>query len=219
MTNETNPSIYKATHSLSEILCHTTKGLITTSLYVALVISATYLSLLTPAKAETHAAQKTISLIARDGSKLKIGELILIRTPDGQTPAGHTFKINFDTTKFSEHFLSMRPFKCIDGPQTFCHLIYPYKTKNLITPSDTMDLEYALLFVHKNQKEYGINFWNGVYYRISQNDDGSFSGIVWETDMNELASPPENEYDRPIGKDDLAEAAEGKHRFPRLEIK
>lgn len=218
MTKSTNTSNNKLSQHHSSITNPVNKLLQTTTLLTALTAAITLaalpLSLAKKAIAETKSAAKTISLIAKDGSKLNIGELILTKTD-----AGHSFKINFDAPKFSEHFLSMRPFKCIDGPQTFCHLIYPYKTKNLITPTDTMDLEYALLFIHKAEKEYGINFWNGVYYRITQNDDGSFSGSVWETDMNELASPPENEYDRPIGNDDLVEAAEGKHRFPRLEIK
>lgn len=111
------------------------------------------------------------------------------------------------------------PFKCIDGPQTVCHLIYPYKTKNLITTGDLKDLEYAFLFIHKSAKEYGINFWNGIYYKMQRQPDGSITGKIGETDMNELASPPEKTYDRPIGGDDLEKSTSDKHRFPKIEIK
>lgn len=185
------------------------KGFIT---YLTSILAISFSLLLQPAHANT--IEKTITLIGKDGSKLEVAKIIL--TP--QENKTHSFEIKWDDSKFSEHFLSMRPFKCIDGPQTFCHLGYPYKTKNRISKSDLQDLEYALLFIHKNEKEYGINFWNGVYYRLKREENGAISGTVWETDMNELASPPEKEFDRPIGGNDLVEGAEGKHRFPKIMI-
>ena len=186
-----------------------TKGFIT---YLASILAISFSLLLQPAHANT--IEKTITLIGKDGSKLEVAKIIL--TP--QENKTHSFEIKWDDSKFSEHFLSMRPFKCIDGPQTFCHLGYPYKTKNRISKSDLQDLEYGLLFIHKNEKEYGINFWNGVYYRLKREENGAITGTVWETDMNELASPPEKEFDRPIGGSDLVEGAEGKHRFPKIII-
>ena len=158
--------------------------------------------------------EKTISLIDKEGKQHKVAKIIFSSEADNK----QSFSINWDDTKFSEHFLSMRPFKCIDGLQTFCRLEYPYKTRNRITNGDLQDLEYALLFLHKNQQEYGINFWNGVYYRLKKQENGSITGTVWETDMNELASPPAKEYGRPIGGADLVEGAEGKHRFPKIII-
>lgn len=164
--------------------------------------------------ANANSSEKTITLIGKDGSKLQVAKIIFKKEEANE----QSFEIKWDDSKFSEHFLSMRPFKCIDGPQTFCRLEYPYKTRNRITNTDLQDLEYALLFLHKNQQEYGINFWNGVYYRLKKEANGSISGSVWETDMNELASPPETEFGRPIGGSDLVEGAEGKHRFPKLII-
>lgn len=158
--------------------------------------------------------EKTISLIAKDGAKLNIGTIKFTTTNTGES-----FKITMNYKNFSEHFLSMRPFRCIDGQLTVCHLIYPYKTKSHITTNDLKDLEYAFLFIHKSAKEYGINFWNGIYYKMQRQKDGSITGKIWETDMNELASPPDNIYDRPIGGDDLVEGITDKHRFPQIEIK
>lgn len=160
------------------------------------------------------AEEKTINLIDKDGTPLEIGKITF-----SEADKGKSFTIKWNDKPFSEHFLSMRPFRCIDGEQTICHLAYPYKTRKQITDDNLMDLEYEFLFLHKGKGEYGINFWNGVYYRLTRQDDGSFTGEVWETDMNELASPPDEEYGRPIGNDDLTLGAKGKHRFPRLEIK
>ncbi|GAA6210571.1 hypothetical protein NBRC116602_03110 [Hyphomicrobiales bacterium 4NK60-0047b] len=184
-------------------------GLITCIATIIALTSSVFIEL-----ANANTIEKTITLIGKDGSKLQVAKLIL--TP--QENKNHSFEIKWDESKFSNHFLSMRPFQCIDGPQTFCHLGYPYKTKNRISKTDLQDLEYALLFIHKNEKEYGINFWNGVYYRLKRESDGTITGSVWETDMNELASPPEKEFDRPIGGSDLVEGAEGKHRFPKIII-
>ena len=130
--------------------------------YLAGIFAVSFSLFIQPAYANT--IEKKITLIRKDGSKLEVAKIIL--TP--QENKTHSFEIKWDDSKFSEHFLSMRPFKCIDGPQTVCHLGYPYKTKNRISKSDLQDLEYALLFIHKNQKEYGINFWNGVYYRLKK---------------------------------------------------
>lgn len=185
------------------------------------IILATVLSISTgiiPTKLQATTTEKNINLIGKDGKKLKVGTIIFTTKVDSKSKDEQTFEVKWDDTKFSEHFLSMRPFKCIDGPQTFCHLGYPYKTKKLITKTDLQDLEYALLFVHKNEKEYGINFWNGVYYRLKREPNGSITGTVWETDMNELASPPEKEYERLIGGSELVEGSEGKHRFPKIII-
>lgn len=182
---------------------------LTRTILTALIAVIT-LSLAAPVSAK----EMTINLIGKDGTPLKIGTINIT-----QSDQGETFKIKWQDDKFSEQFLSMRPFKCIDGDQMLCHLPYPYKTRGLIKKDDLMDLEYAFLFIHKGDGEYGINFWNGVYYRLERGPDGGFKGEVWETDMNELASPPEEEYGRPIGNDDLVRGAEGKHRFPTLEIR
>lgn len=189
------------------------KQLTINSLYkLSLVALLTLSFLTTPLTAKT--IEKTVSLIGKDGSKLQVAKVIFT----AQENNTESFEIKWDDSKFSEHFLSMRPFKCIDGQQTVCHLGYPYKTKNRISKTDLQDLEYALLFIHKNEKEYGINFWNGVYYRLKREENGTITGTIWETDMNELASPPAKEYDRPIGGADLVEGAEGKHRFPQIII-
>ena len=157
---------------------------------------------------------KNIYLIDQKGKELKVGAIEFIKKPQGET-----FKVKWDESKFGKFFLNMAPFQCIEGKLMYCHLPYPYKTRKTITKTDLIDLEYELLFVQKIAAKYGIDFWNGVYFRLKRNPDGSFTGKVWETDMNELVAPPPNEYDRPVGGDDLSQAPEGKHRFPMIKIK
>ncbi len=159
------------------------------------------------------ANEKTISFVDKKGERVPIGTVRLTKTD-----AGEKINVTLSYKGFSNHFLNMFPFKCLEGKQWLCHLPYPHKTKGVITKDNLMDLEYALLFLHKNPAEYGIDFWNGVYYKLTRNEDGSFKGVMMETDMNELAIPPEP-YGRPIGGADLVEATPKDHRFPTLEIK
>ena len=113
----------------------------------------------------------------------------------------------------------MRPFKCIQTPkQMLCHLAYPYKSKRAIKSDDLQDIEYDFLYIHKSAGEYGINFWNGIYYKIAEKPDGTFEGILMETDMDVLASPPKD-YSRPISHAALNENEDGKHYFPQILIK
>lgn len=178
--------------------------------FVAPILAA----LLTIGTTPANAGDLKISFKDKKGNLFTIGTLEIEKTD-----AGEKFKVVMDETKFTNHFLNMFPFKCIEGKQWLCHLPYPHKTKGIITKDNMMDLEYALLFLHKDPAEYGINFWNGVYYKLTRQNDGGFKGILMETDMNVLAVPPEKEYGRPINHVDLIESQPKDHRFPELLIK
>ena len=159
--------------------------------------------------------EKTIYLVSRSGEELAIGTARFRAQGEASS-----YELTIEGDMFSEHFLSMRPFRCIeDAAQTVCHLPYPHALRRQVSGGDLTDLEYDLLFLHKASGEYGINFWNGIYYRLSLAADGSITGALRETDMNELASPPAEEYGRLIGPDKLSEADGDNHRFPKLVIR
>ena len=161
---------------------------------------------------------RTIYLVDSGGGTLEIGKLML--TPLPGDPTRHTFKIAFADAKFTEKFLSMRPFRCIDGTdQTVCHLPYPYSLDNVISDDDLHGLEYRLLFLHKGPTEYGIDACNGHYYRLMRAEDGSFVGHLHTADFNVLAVPPEAGQARPRGYGDIDPAEAGKDRFPTMLIR
>ncbi|MEO1889215.1 MAG: hypothetical protein ABGX33_04800 [Cycloclasticus sp.] len=119
---------------------------------------------------------------------------------------------------FENQFLSMRPFKCVMGSkQVMCHVPYPYEKKGFVKRSDLSDLSFDLLFLHKSPSEYGINMWNGIFYKLSVVDN-QIEGIVSEVDMNILASPPDN-LDEPFAEDEIFEADESNYVYPRVLIK
>jgi len=159
----------------------------------------------------TGATAQTRNVYLQDeaGGRLPIATVEI--APDG------TYDIAMDPTHFADHFLSMRPFKCLDGPEkTWCHVPYPYEIERDISGGLT-DLEYDLLFVWKGSGDYGINMWNGVYYSLSQ-DGGVLTGTLREMDMDLLSVPPPAGELRPLNPADLHESDPAGHWLPYLVI-
>jgi hypothetical protein len=128
------------------------------------------------------------------------------------------YTVSIVDTPFENQFLSMRPFQCVMGSrQVMCHVPYPYEKKGFVTEDDLMDLSYDILFLHKNPSEYGINMWNGIFYKLELNDE-QIDGVVFEVDMNTLASPPDN-LDVPFAEDEIFEADVSNYVYPRVLIK
>lgn len=145
----------------------------------------------------------------QSGERLQIATLNT--APDG------TYDVTMNAAAFTDHFLSMRPFKCLEGPvKNWCHMPYPYAIRRDISEELT-DLEYDFLFLWKDSSDYGINMWNGIYYRIEP-DGGGFRGAVHEMDMNLLASPPEAGDFRPLRPQDIIESDPDSHWLPHLII-
>lgn len=132
---------------------------------------------------------------------------------------GWDYDLALREAPFSNHFLSMRPFQCIPAPPKLqCHLPYPYDKHQRISRDDLGDLEYDLLFLVKQADEFGINFWNGRYYRLVW-DGNRIIGKAAAADMDILASKPDEGVYRPITEDDLQAIEPSATPFPRIEIR
>ena len=148
-----------------------------------------------------------IVLSGADGGELALGRLNI---EDNQ------IAINLVDEPFSNHFLSMRPFRCMDlERQMWCHLPYPYEKSATISADDLRTLEYEFLFIHRSATDYGIDAWNGLYFLMSESE-GELTGAVREVDLNILASPPENGVVWPITTDDLHESESDRHQFNQI---
>lgn len=163
--------------------------------------------------AELPEGRKDITLVASDGAKQRIGSVEFVKDGDGAKVA-----VTLDAPEFSEEFLAMRPFRCLrDNKEMWCHVQYPYEWRGRITPADLVDLEYALIFLFRPQGSYGIDAWNGLYFKLAI-VDGGLNGELHEVDLNVLAIPPDAGTLRPIGK--LTPSTENfGHRFMRMEIR
>lgn len=132
---------------------------------------------------------------------------------------GVDYKIEWNRSLFDDHFLSMRPFKCLPGnKKLWCHTPYPYEIKRHLSSDDFTDLEYDLVFVWKPEAEYGIDLWNGVYYQLESTDFG-WKGVMHDYDLDNLSVPPPAGELRPILEKDLHEASVEDHFLPFIEIR
>ncbi|WP_299750689.1 hypothetical protein [uncultured Tateyamaria sp.] len=162
------------------------------------------------AMASTAAAEsQSVYLESQDGDQIKIATITIAD--------GGDYAIEMEDAPFSNHFLSMRPFRCLEGPKKhWCHVPYPYEINRNIH-ADLTDLEYDFLFLWKGATEYGINMWNGVYYKLDD-DDGRLIGTLHEMDMDLLSAPPEAGNLRPLKATDLHESDPDSHWLPRMVI-
>jgi hypothetical protein len=149
-----------------------------------------------------------IRLEAADGTTIEVAQAQLDQD---------RYSLSMADAPFSDHFLSMRPFKCLEGPEKlWCHVPYPYEINRDLS-GDLTDLEYDMLFVWKPAGEYGIDLWNGVYYRLQPDGDG-LRGMMHEMDMNLLAVPPAQGELRPISPQDIEPADPSSHWLPVLRV-
>lgn len=159
--------------------------------------------------AVTMAEERQVYVEAQDGARVQIATLTL--AADG------TYAVQMQEAAFTDHFLSMRPFKCLEGPaKHWCHMPYPYEIARDVSMELT-DLEYEFLFLWKGGGEYGINMWNGVYYELTEQGD-TITGTLHEMDMNLLAAPPDAGELRPLKAGDLHESDPDSHWLPRMVI-
>ena len=165
------------------------------------------------AAADPLAGEKVLKMVEADGTAHVVGSVMF-----GQGAGGKGYSVSWDEGRFGDHFLSMRPFKCLEGAEKhWCHVPYPYAIRREVSEDDLTDLEYDLLFLWKGATEYGINMWNGVYYILEVEGD-RLVGQLHEVDMEPLGVPPEEGDLRPIRPGDLHEADPEGHWLPMVVI-
>jgi len=147
------------------------------------------------------------------GEQVAIGTLTLRALGE---EGGYDLSLSDDV--FDDYFLSMRPFRCMQRDTSMlCHLVYPYENRRRIDRDDLVDLEYDLLFIARSPEEYGINAWNGRYFRLRWEGE-AIIGDLHETNLDVLAAPPDSGDLRPLADADMIPVSAGQWA-PRLYIK
>ncbi|MBQ0957917.1 hypothetical protein KAK06_02995 [Ideonella sp. 4Y11] len=133
-----------------------------------------------------YSGTKTLLAITGDGQRTPIGTITF-------TPAsGDTrqFSIRWRHEAFTDHFLSMREFKCLPGgPEISCQVPYPYAQPGTVAPGQLAWLEHSLLFLHKSPAEFGAKLWNGLYFALREQGN-TLVGTPQAVDLNAIGAPP-----------------------------
>lgn len=162
--------------------------------------------LVQPAPAWELQGSKAVVAHTRDQQRITLGRVHFEPRADGLV----SFTVTLDAGRFSDHFLSMKEFKCIDGQtELVCHVPYPYPQPRTIRADDLAWLEHSLLFLYKLPREFGARLWNGLYFRLERTDQG-LRGRPQAIDLNRISAPPDQPEQppyRPAWRDDIAPGA------------
>ncbi|HMW23593.1 MAG TPA: hypothetical protein PKC59_09175 [Burkholderiaceae bacterium] len=140
--------------------------------------------------------RKTLVAVTADGARTPLGHIDF--TPAAGAPT--TFRLALKTEVFTDHFLSMREFKCLNAAQEIsCHVPYPYPNPATVGPGQLAWLEHSLLFLVKRPAEFGAKLWNGVYYEF-QEQGAALVGRPKAVDLNEISAPPRDPSTPPFRK-------------------
>jgi hypothetical protein len=185
-------------------------------LALSLLVLLGLLSLLaSPALAWELSGTKHISAVTRDQQMIALGTLEL--TPQGNGRSAIT--LTMDHSRFKDHFLSMKEFKCLESvDEVLCHVPYPYKNPATVGTQDYAWLEHNLLFLFKQPRDFGAKLWNGLYYRLERDNDG-LVGYPQAVDLNLISAPPDDLLTPPYNASQRDDVAPGSHWIERLVIR
>ncbi len=149
---------------------------------------------------------KQVVLYAGDSARVAIGQVLFTPRDDGTS----AFVWKVDHTVFTDHFLSMREFKCWSGgTEILCHVPYPYPPPRTVSQDNLAWLEHARLFMFKEPSDSGAKLWNGLYWKLRVTAAG-LEGTPKAVDLNVISAPPARgdvpPY-KPALRDDMAPGA------------
>ena len=153
------------------------------ALALALAASAT------PAIAATWdlPGPRTLTAVTQDQQRITLGTVHFDVQPDGSA----RFAIRMDPARFTDHFLSMKEFKCLEGPaELMCHVPYPDPQPGTVSDGQLAWLEHGLLFLFKRPGEFGAKLWNGLYFQLERTPQG-LRGKAQAVDLNRISAPPD----------------------------
>jgi hypothetical protein len=164
--------------------------------------------------AQALEGSRQVVMHASDGSRLLIGQVQFTPQGDGSS----RFALKLDHTGFTDHFLSMREFKCLPGgTEITCYVPYPYPHPATVAPGQFAWLEHALLFMFKKPSDFGAKLWNGVYFELRA-DGNRLLGTPQAVDLNQISAPPARLDVPPLRKALRDDMPAGARWFVRLTI-
>lgn len=146
---------------------------------------------------------KSITATTRDNQRITLGSVRFEPRGDGTV----SFTVTLEPSRFTDHFLSMKEFKCLDGPgEVVCHVPYPHAQPGTVTPDDLAWLEHNLLFLYQLPTDFGAKLWNGLYFQLERSEQG-LRGRPQAIDLNYISAPPDTPEQppyQPAQRDEIA---------------
>ncbi len=175
------------------------------------------LAFLLPVTASAAALTGTRQIVLSNaaGERQVIGTVHFSDAGDGKS----AFRVEMADV-MQDYFLAMRPFRCLTGPwQRLCW--FPVKNEeSLISDTDLLPLEYALMFMRSKPKDLHMNPFNGLYYKLRR-ENNKLVGALYEIDMEPFIVPdsrPPGERQRPLKEKDFNDADPVTNWLPALSI-
>lgn len=160
------------------------------------------------------AGTRRVTLHAKNGDRVDIGTVTFTPRADGRV----AFVWRVDHTRFTDHFLSMREFKCLTGQgEILCLVPYPHAQPGHVVANDLAWLEHSLLFMYKKPSEFGAKLWNGVYFMLAV-EGNRLVGKPQAIDLNLISAPPARADVAPFDASRRDDVAPGARWFERMTI-
>ena len=157
---------------------------------------------------------KSITATTRDNQRITLGSVRFEPRGDGSV----AFTVSLEPARFTDHFLSMKEFKCLDGPgEVVCHVPYPHAQPGTITPDDLAWLEHNLLFLYQLPTDFGAKLWNGLYFQLEPTEQG-LRGRPQAIDLNYISAPSDTPGQPPYQPEQRDEIAPGVRWIESLTI-
>ena len=146
---------------------------------------------------------KSITATTREYQRITLGSVRFEPRGDGTV----AFTVSLEPSRFTDHFLSMKEFKCLDGPgEVVCHVPYPHAQPGTIIADDLAWLEHNLLFLYQLPTDFGAKLWNGLSFQLEPTEQG-LRGRPQTIDLNYISAPsdiPEQPPYQPAQRDEIA---------------
>ena len=157
---------------------------------------------------------KSITATTRDNQRITLGSVRFEPQGDGTV----SFSVTLEPARFTDHFLSMKEFKCLDGPgEVVCHVPYPHAQPGTITPGDLAWLEHNLLFLYQLPTDFGAKLWNGLYFQLEPTEQG-LRGRPQAIDLNYISAPSDTPEQPPYQAEQRDEITPGVRWIQSLTI-
>ena len=149
-----------------------------------------------PAPAFDFSGEKALLASTPDRARIRIGT---VRFLPLASSADAKFEIRLDTSVMTDHFLSMREFKCLPGgTEISCFVPYPHAHPGVVSAGKLAWLEHNLLFLYKRPTDFGAKLWNGVIFKFTEQGQ-ALVGHPQAIDLNRISAPPDSATEPPYG--------------------